>query len=201
MSDSFLSKRDIDNASPESFLTQAGYLTIKQSKKESYILDFPNQEVRRSFCELILSSQYEVREADMLAVKPVLLQALAEQDIETTTEQFKAIYSSVPYMYFDSNKNEHFYSALLLMYLQALGLETIPERVGNKGRLDLSLHYQEVVYIFELKVDSAQKALDQIITKNYAGSYTNRKVILVGLQIDFAERNIVQHKVATVAPE
>jgi hypothetical protein len=102
-------------------------------------------------------------------------------------------------MYFDSNKNEHFYSSLLLMYLQALGLETFPERVGNKGRLDLSLHYEEKVYIFELKVDSAQKALDQIITKNYAGSYTNREVILVGLQIDFTERNIIQHKVATVA--
>ncbi|RWX46581.1 putative AAA-ATPase [Candidatus Electrothrix aarhusensis] len=58
VSDSFLSKRDIDNASPESFLTQAGYLTIKRSEEGSYTLDFPNQEVRRSFCELILNAQY-----------------------------------------------------------------------------------------------------------------------------------------------
>jgi hypothetical protein len=44
---------------------------------------------------LILSSQYEVREADMLAVKPVLLQDLAEQDIETMTEQFGMLHMPV----------------------------------------------------------------------------------------------------------
>ena len=53
----FLSKRDIDQATPESFLTQAGYLTIKKREEESYTLDFPNDEVRRSFCELILDVQ------------------------------------------------------------------------------------------------------------------------------------------------
>lgn len=64
VSASFLSKRDIDSAAPESFLTQAGYLTIKKSEEESYVLDFPNAEVRRSFCELILNSQYSVADAD-----------------------------------------------------------------------------------------------------------------------------------------
>ncbi|MCW5204306.1 AAA family ATPase, partial [Desulfobulbus sp. US4] len=63
VSDSFLSKRDIDNASPESFLTQAGYLTIKKSEEGSYTLDFPNQEVRHSFCELILNAQYAVADS------------------------------------------------------------------------------------------------------------------------------------------
>ena len=101
-------------------------------------------------------------------------------------------------MYFDSNKNEHFYSALLLMYLQAIGLDTIPERVNNTGRLDLSLHDNERVYIFELKIDSAQKAIDQIIDRNYAGAYKNKEVILIGLQIDFTKRNIVTYKVKTL---
>ena len=69
---SFLSSSEIDTASPESFITQAGYFTIKQCKEESYILDFPNQEVRRSFCELILKSQYMMRDSDLLSVKPML---------------------------------------------------------------------------------------------------------------------------------
>lgn len=84
---------------------------------------------------------------------------------------------------------------MLLMYLQASGFDATPERLGNKGRLDLSLTYtnkgQQHVYIFELKTDSAQKALEQIIDKNYAGAYQNQQVTLVGLQIDFSERNIV----------
>jgi hypothetical protein len=50
----FLSKREMDIASPESFLTQAGYLSIKDADADSYTLDFPNNEVRWSFSTLIL---------------------------------------------------------------------------------------------------------------------------------------------------
>ena len=81
------------------------------------------------------------------------------------------------------------------MYLQALGLDTIAERVSNKGRLDISLHHQDSVYIFELKLEPPQKAIEQIIAKNYAGAYQNKKVTLVGVQVDFSERNIVEHAV------
>ena len=48
--------------------------------------------------------------------------------------------------------------------------------------------------IFELKTDSAKKAIKQIIEKNYAGAYGNYQVTLVGLQIDFTERNIVKYQ-------
>jgi hypothetical protein len=192
---SFLSKRDIDSASPESFLTQAGYLTIKKSEEESYVLDFPNEEVRRSFCELILNSQYSVADADILDVKAGLRNALDEQDIDKIIAQFKIIYSSIPYVHFDSNKTEHFYSAVLLMYLQAAGFDASPERLGNKGRLDLSIQFKDKVYIFELKQESSEKAIEQIIKKNYAGAYKNKQVALVGLQIDFTERNILKYTV------
>lgn len=152
------------------------------------------KEVRRSFCELILNAQYFVADADILAVKAKLRKALEAQCVDDIVQQFKIIYSSIPYVHFDANKTEHFYSAVLLMYLQAAGFRASPERLGNKGRLDLSLHNQNTVYIFELKTDSATKAIEQILEKNYAGAYVNRTVILVGLRIDFAERYIVQHK-------
>ena len=194
VSASFLSKRDIDSAAPESFLTQAGYLTIKKSEEESYTLDFPNAEVRRSFCELILNSQYSVADADILGVKAGLRKALAEQDVDQIVAQFKIIYSSIPYVHFDSNKTEHFYSAVLLMYLQAAGFDASPERLGNKGRLDLSLQFKGSVYIFELKTESPKRAIEQALVKNYGGAYKNKQVILVGLQIDFTERNILKYK-------
>jgi hypothetical protein len=192
----------MNDASPESFLTQAGYLNIKNKDDDSYTLDFPNNEVRRSFCELILNIQYTVADTDTLAVKSGLRKALEAQDVDKIVEQFKIIYSSVPYVHFDSNKTEHFYSAVLLMYLQASGFDASPERLSNKGRLDLSLQYkhqhqdkqQQQVYIFELKTAAPQKAIEQIIEKNYAGAYSNYQVTLVGLQIDFGERNIVSHQ-------
>ena len=187
----FLNRREIDSASAESFLTQAGYLTIKAKDEDSYTLDFPNNEVRRSFCELILSAQYQVQDDDLFDVKYALKQAFKSQDIDEVIKQFKIIFSSIPYVLFDSNKTEHFYSALLLMYMQAAGFDATPERLGNKGRLDLSIKFEQDIYIFELKTDSADKALKQIIEKNYAGAYQNLNVTLIGLQIDFQERNIV----------
>ena len=198
----FLNTREMDTASPESFLTQAGYLSIKDKDEDSYTLDFPNNEVRRSFCELILKIQYTVADTDIFAVKSGLRKALEAQDVDKIVEQFKIIYSSIPYVHFDSNKTEHFYSAVLLMYLQASGFNASPERLSNKGRLDLSVHYlpqqqkykdQLQVYIFELKTAAPQKAIEQIIEKNYAGAYGNYQVTLVGLQIDFTERNIISH--------
>lgn len=191
----FLNRHDIDEDSPQSFLTQAGYLTIKGVDDGEYTLDFPNQEVRHSFCELILNVQYSVSDSDLLGVKRNLKEALKRGQVEQVIAQFKVIYSSIPYIHFDSNRTEHFYSAVLLMYLQAAGFETHPERLSNKGRLDLSLHYEKTVYIFELKVDdSPKKAIEQIIKNNYAGAYTNKLVVIIGIQVDFGERNIIAHE-------
>ncbi|MCI5131834.1 MAG: hypothetical protein D3904_09980 [Candidatus Electrothrix sp. EH2] len=55
------------------------------------------------------------------------------------------------------------------------------------------MHDKENVYLFELKTDSAEKAVQQITKKNYAGAYANKTVFLIGLQINFSERNIVPY--------
>ncbi|MEJ2443832.1 MAG: PD-(D/E)XK nuclease domain-containing protein, partial [Exilibacterium sp.] len=193
--DSFMEKKDIDAATPESFLMQAGYLTIKGYSDNKYTLGFPNQEVRRTFSDLLITGQYDVKDSDILSVAENLTKALGEGDTEEIVNQFKVIFSSIPYMYFDSNKSEHFYSAVLLMYLQAAGFDADPERIGNKGRLDLSIKFENHVYIFELKTDKPSVAIQQIREKNYGGKYANYEVINIGLKIDFVQRNIVDWKV------
>jgi hypothetical protein len=119
----FLNKRELDTTSPESFLTQAGYLSIKDADDDSYTLDFPNNEVRRS---------------------------------------------SVPYVHFDSNKTA----------------KVLPAMAEYRPSMS--------------KTADPKKAIEQIIEKTNtyksAGAYGNHQVTLVGLQIDFAERNIVSHQ-------
>ncbi|MEJ2418006.1 MAG: PD-(D/E)XK nuclease domain-containing protein, partial [Exilibacterium sp.] len=176
-------------------LMQAGYLTIKGYSDNKYTLGFPNQEVRRTFSDLLITGQYDVKDSDILSVAENLTKALGEGDTEEIVNQFKVIFSSIPYMYFDSNKSEHFYSAVLLMYLQAAGFDADPERIGNKGRLDLSIKFENHVYIFELKTDKPSVAIQQIREKNYGGKYANYEVINIGLKIDFVQRNIVDWKV------
>ncbi len=191
----FMDQKDIDESTPESFLTQAGYLTIKNSEDEFFTLGFPNDEVRRAFNGILLSSRFGVRDGDLLGVGRGLTVALRNGDADGIVNQFKIVFSSIPYMYYDSNKNEHFYSATLLMFLQAAGFDADPERIGNKGRLDLSLKYKDTVFIMELKNETPALALKQIRDNNYGGKYGNKTVVNIGLQIDFDERNIVDYQV------
>ncbi len=189
----FLSERDIDEAAPESFLFQAGYLTIKESNPLGfYVLDFPNYEVRTTFNHLLLKSTYAVSDHDLWGIKLAMLKALAQNDTEAFLVQIKAVYTLLTHHHYDANKNEYFYSALLLMFFQAAGFDAIPEKTGAEGRMDIVLVWQKRVYIFELKVDSAQKALQQIKEKNYAGQYCNFQTILIGLKVDFEKRTPVE---------
>lgn len=76
------------------------------------------------------------------------------------------------------------------MFLQAGGFNVVSEKVANQGRIDLVLKWKEDrVYIIELKLHSARKALSQIKERNYAGQYANKECILIGLAIDYEKRN------------
>ncbi len=189
----FLSERDIDEASPESFLFQAGYLTIKESNPLGYyVLDFPNYEVRTTFNHLLLKSACSVSDHDLWGIKLAMLKALSDNNTEAFLLQIKAVYTLLTHHHYDANKNEYFYSALLLMFFQAAGFDAVPEKTGAEGRMDIVLSWQKRVYIFELKIDSAQKALRQIKEKNYAGQYTNFHTILIGLKVDIEKRSPVE---------
>ncbi len=193
----FMSRKDIDQAKPHSFLTQAGYLTIKETDEDGdYILDFPNYEVEHTFNTLLLETQYEVESDDLLGVKKSLKKALVDSNTEGIIEQFTIVYSSIPYVHFSNNKNEHFYHTMLLMFLRACGFEVLTEDLCNKGRSDLSLFWKERVYIIELKINgSAQSALSQIIENNYAGKYANKRVVHIGLNVSTEARNIVEWRI------
>jgi hypothetical protein len=191
---SFLSQKDIDESSPESFMTQAGYLTIKEKNPLGYyILDFPNFEVKHAFTSLLLTASYKIEPGEVTDVKVAMLNALDTNNTETFLEQIKVIFSSVPAVYFQGNRNEYFYSSLLYMYLTAAGFNVVAEKYSNKGRMDITLFWKkERVYVLELKTDSAENALKQIKDKNYGGQFLNRQVVLVGMMIDINERNVTK---------
>ncbi len=197
----FMSRKEIDTASPESFLTQAGYLTIKKiDEYGDFILNFPNYEVLHTFNALLIESQYSVDSDDVMGVKRAIRRALIDNNTEAFLEQLKAVYSAIPYLHFDNNKNEHFYHSMLLMFLRACGFDLLSEDISNKGRSDISLFWQNRLYILELKVTgSAQAAIEQIKEKNYAGKYRNKSVVAIGLKVDFDERNIVEWSVEEIS--
>ncbi|MCR5813951.1 MAG: AAA family ATPase, partial [Desulfovibrio sp.] len=61
---SALAPKEIEKASPESFLLQAGYLTIAHYTDHALILDYPNQEVLSALSEMYLTAIYQIPNYD-----------------------------------------------------------------------------------------------------------------------------------------
>ena len=62
-----------------------------------------------------------------------------------------------------------------------------------KGRIDLTLKFNNRVYIFEFKVDKVKgKPLEQIKEKKYYEKYLskNNEVYIIGIIFDIENRNI-----------
>jgi competence protein ComGF len=86
-------------------------------------------------------------------------------------------------------------------YLAGSGLKIIAEDVTNKGRIDLSIVFDDKVYILEFKVAKKEdiSAIEQIKKKKYYEKYQNHKsqilipkIYLVGIVFNEEEKNIIK---------
>jgi hypothetical protein len=86
---------------------------------------------------------------------------------------------------------EGFYASVIYIYLQSLGLDIVGEDVTNKGRIDLTIKLDNIIYILEFKVGS-NDALSQIKEKEYHQKYLNynKEIYLIGIEFDEKEKNI-----------
>ncbi|MBQ7607624.1 MAG: AAA family ATPase [Desulfovibrionaceae bacterium] len=172
----FTSSQEIENARPENFLYQAGYLTIKKKEENDFILSYPNYEVRHSIDAMYLEHVYTIRQYHTLGSE--LWHALARGDIACAVSVFNAGLASVPYDDFP-NRDEHWYRSLFLMLLRGSGIAALGEVHTNKGRPDIVLIFSKRVIVLEFKcaqsVDEIPRikslAEKQINDKNYAKTY------------------------------
>ena len=189
---------DIDNIELEVILYQAGYLTIDEVQIDEdlemieYKLKLPNREVKVSLNTFIID--YLVKQNNPNQDKKNLIRALKSENLESFNQALQTIFASIPYNNYTNNNiqiYEGFYASVVYVYLQSLGLDIIGEDVTNKGRIDLTVKINDLIYIIEFKVGD-EDALAQIKTKNYAQKYLNedKTIYLVGINFDKKEKNI-----------
>jgi hypothetical protein len=82
------------------------------------------------------------------------------------------------------------------LYFAALGLDVIVEDCTNHGRLDMTLKFNDQVYLFEFKVVELTpegRALQQLKDKQYADKYRglNQPIYLIGVEFSKENRNLV----------
>ena len=198
--DSLINSFDIENLSIETLMFQSGYLTIKEMitkrNKIKYILDFPNMEVKISLFDYLLNTMTNPIEKSKIADK--IYDIFEEANLNELEFTLKSLFSSIAYQNFTNNyiqNYEGFYASIVYAYLASLGLKIIAEDVTNKGRIDLTLKFEDKVYIFEFKVveldSNKNSALNQIKDRKYYEKYINHKeVYLIGIEFSKNERSI-----------
>ena len=190
---------DIENLSLETIMFQSGYLTINEviHKRDRYyyLLDFPNKEVRLSFYDYLLQKFVSNEKID---ISDLLYDIFEDGNLKELENTIKRLFSSIAYNNFTNNDIENyegFYASVIYSYFASLGLELIAEDITNKGRIDLTLKFQNKIYIFEFKVTKGDP-LAQIKEKKYYEKYLDSKneVYIIGIVFDPKERNVTDFK-------
>jgi len=194
-----LNSFDIENLRLETVLYQAGYLTIKSHAINfddtiRYTLTVPNKEVQMSLNLTIID--YLCKDEALNQTRENIYRALNQAQLESLETTLISLFASIPYNNYVNNTIAHFegyYASVLYAYLSSLGIDIIAEDVTNRGRIDLTLKLEKVIYILEFKVGS-DNALAQIKQRNYQQKYSGdaRDIYLMGINFDEDRKNISQ---------
>lgn len=202
-----LSAFDVDHISNEALLFQTGYLTIHDVQQPLlghwvYTLGYPNSEVKSSLNTSLLGA-YGGDDSKVFRNRMSLLRILKTGALNELKVLFHAFFASIPYHLYTKNNiadYEGYYASVFYSYFAALGLDVIIEDSTNHGRLDMTLKFNQQVYLFEFKVaELAPKgsALQQIKDKKYADKYRslNQPIHMIGVEFNKTDRNIVGFEV------
>jgi hypothetical protein len=206
--ETLLSTFDVDNIPTEALMFQAGYLTIDHVEQlpgfMQVSLRYPNHEVRASLNGVLLQqlmqsgAQYGKNASRLYAM-------FKTNNFEGMKDVFHAFYASIPNDWYRNNaisQFEGYYASIFYSHFAALGLDIVLEDVTNHGRIDMTVLFNNHVYIFEFKVVKTKAgangiihgdALRQIKERNYAQKYESRHepIHLIGVEFSKRNRNIV----------
>ncbi|MGP8322210.1 MAG: AAA family ATPase [Methanosarcinaceae archaeon] len=191
---------DIGDLELEPLLFQTGYLTIKAYQDELYRLSYPNQEVKTSFLSYIYDQIVDLPDSSQKVQYKRLQYYLREEAIDKFIETVNAILSSIPYPHIQK-QDEHYYHTVFYLMLSASGVLVHTEVLSARGQVDIEVHFEDKVYIIELKCNqAAEKAIAQIRSKRYHEKHLqdNRQIILMGINFSTEERRITDWKLETV---
>jgi len=188
----------VENKNLIPLLYQSGYLTIKEyrQKTDAFVLGFPNEEVKYGFLKELLPAFVldPIQTGNFSILK--FLQQIEDCNIEGFMTSLKAFFAAIPYDAMKQQKqDEQYYQHIFYLLFTLMGQSVQTEVKNNKGRADAVVKTTDSIYVFEFKMDgkaTAEDALKQINTKDYAIPYTtdHRKIVKIGVEFSQKERGI-----------
>ena len=167
-----------DTAMPLPMIFQSGYLTIKDVDRDfsTYLLDFPNREVREGLVTLLLGNYLQPKE-DAKSWLVQMVQSLRKADLDRVRRLFTSFLAETPYSMRpkkDKKDRELYFHYTFYLLMRLISCYTVyTEKQLSEGRADCIIETPKYIYIFEFKLDgTADEALQQIKDKGYAKAYT-----------------------------
>ena len=168
-------KADVEKPLPMIF--QSGYLTIKDYNLDfnTFLLDFPNNEVKNGFLTMLATSYLKPQEEMGSWILDTVM-ALREGDTDKLRTLFTSFLASIPYTMRrkqDEAERERYFQYTFYLIMRLISVyTTYVEKAQSQGRVDCIVETPRYVYIFEFKLDgTAAEALKQIEDKGYAREY------------------------------
>ena len=177
-----------DKEKPLPMIYQSGYLTIKDwnMDTDSYLLDFPNDEVRSGFLTLVASSYLKPSKSTDAWIIQVV-DVMSKGDCCQLENLMTSFFASIPYNQRrkdDEREKERYFQYTFYLVLRMISCFTVfIEKQQSEGRVDCVVETPNYIYIFEFKRDgSAEEALKQIEDMGYAREYAadGRKIYQIG---------------------
>jgi hypothetical protein len=135
-----------------------------------------------------------------------LIQLLRRNDFIGIKDLFSALFASIPHDWYRNNpiaQYEGYYASVFYSYFAAIGLDIRVEDATNKGRIDMTVLFNNHIYIIEFKVvdDKATgEAMAQIKSKDYAVKYKflAKPIHLIGVEFGKADKSVVGFEVESL---
>ena len=188
-----LNSIDSESTNPIPVIYQSGYLTIKGYDEEfgMYRLGFPNREVEEGFVRFLLPFYANVNKVE----SPFEIQKFVR---EVRSGDYDSFFRRLQSFFADTTnevirEQELHYENVLFIVFKLVGFYTQVEYHTSKGRIDLVLQTDKLIYVMEFKLDgTAEEALQQIHDKHYALPFASdrRKLFKIGVNFSAETRNI-----------
>jgi hypothetical protein len=192
---------EIETAPPESFLYQAGYLTLREGVSGDFSLDYPNTEVLNSMSELVYKNMLRSGGGEYIDLCAPLQRALYVGDCKLLVNTINNLLAGIPYDDYtgaakqaillsdvEITTQEWLYRSTILAFLRGCNVMAFGEMHSNKGRSDLQIMHKGIPWVIEIKIArnddcaaKAQEAMRQINDNQYAAPYINAKKVAIAI--------------------
>ncbi len=159
-------------------MVQTGYYTLRQDTDGDLYLDYPNDEVRRTYSHELLETYRQPPDPRTLRA---MHRTLADEDYKGFCGLLHTFLAGVPS---EKLRRETDCHLVLHVLCQLMQVEFQSEVHQGGGRSDMEVRFPKHVCVMEFKYgESLQAALDQIRTHDYGRRHFGgtRKVVALGL--------------------